>query len=197
MEACRSCLQVIAACSLRQALKSLSITNLRLCELVFVVTAPRLKRFPRHMLQEYALRRRCVQEAAYNLGRAAHQLGLLHLAVPLYERALAAGKKFTLHSAVLLSEQGIVCAFMALTLQRMCRTRTCRLQTFSQGTNMSVQCSSWDMLAGVLTLPLASSQSHPRAKPSTTCAARLPTTWHRSMRPRGRWGWHDRSSGSM
>lgn len=28
------------------------------------------------------------QEAAYNMGRAAHQLGLLHLAVPLYERAL-------------------------------------------------------------------------------------------------------------
>jgi hypothetical protein len=31
------------------------------------------------------------QEAAYNMGRAAHQLGLLHLAVPLYERALRCG----------------------------------------------------------------------------------------------------------
>jgi len=30
------------------------------------------------------------QETAYNLGRAAHQLGLLHVAVPFYERALAA-----------------------------------------------------------------------------------------------------------
>jgi hypothetical protein len=32
-----------------------------------------------------------LQEAAYNMGRAAHQLGLLHLAVPLYERALRCG----------------------------------------------------------------------------------------------------------
>ncbi len=39
--------------------------------------------------QEYAALRRNPQEAAYNLGRAAHQMGLLHLAVPLYERALA------------------------------------------------------------------------------------------------------------
>jgi general transcription factor 3C polypeptide 3 (transcription factor C subunit 4) len=29
------------------------------------------------------------QEAAYNMGRAAHQLGLLHLAAPFYEQALA------------------------------------------------------------------------------------------------------------
>ncbi|KAK9844168.1 hypothetical protein WJX81_006772 [Elliptochloris bilobata] len=42
------------------------------------------------LLQEYSARRRNPQEAAYNLGRAAHQLGLLHLAVPFYERALDA-----------------------------------------------------------------------------------------------------------
>ena len=41
-------------------------------------------------MQEYAARRQNAQEAAYNLGRAAHQLGLLHLAVPFYERALEA-----------------------------------------------------------------------------------------------------------
>lgn len=40
--------------------------------------------------QEYASVRRNAQEAAYNIGRAAHQLGLLHLATPFYERALAA-----------------------------------------------------------------------------------------------------------
>ncbi len=39
--------------------------------------------------QEYAGSRRNQQEAAYNIGRAAHQLGLLHLAAPFYERALA------------------------------------------------------------------------------------------------------------
>ena len=39
--------------------------------------------------QEYASVRRNEQEAAYNLGRAAHQLGLLHVAAPFYERALA------------------------------------------------------------------------------------------------------------
>ncbi|PSC75147.1 general transcription factor 3C polypeptide 3 isoform X1 [Micractinium conductrix] len=39
-------------------------------------------------LQEYSEARCNPQEAAYNLGRAAHQLGLLHLAVPYYERAL-------------------------------------------------------------------------------------------------------------
>lgn len=32
--------------------------------------------------------RRNPQEAAYNLGRAAHHLGLLHIAVPYYERVL-------------------------------------------------------------------------------------------------------------
>jgi general transcription factor 3C polypeptide 3 (transcription factor C subunit 4) len=42
------------------------------------------------LAQEYAARRGNAQEAAYNLGRAAHQLGLLHLAAPFYERALAA-----------------------------------------------------------------------------------------------------------
>lgn len=30
-----------------------------------------------------------VQEAEYNIGRALHQLGLLHLALPYYERALS------------------------------------------------------------------------------------------------------------
>ena len=40
-------------------------------------------------VQEYAASRRNQQEAAYNIGRAAHQLGLLHLAAPFYERALA------------------------------------------------------------------------------------------------------------
>ncbi len=35
-----------------------------------------------------APRRRNPQEAAYNLGRAAHHLGLLHIAVPYYERVL-------------------------------------------------------------------------------------------------------------
>lgn len=36
----------------------------------------------------HPLRRRNPQEAAYNLGRAAHHLGLLHIAVPYYERVL-------------------------------------------------------------------------------------------------------------
>ncbi|PRW60262.1 general transcription factor 3C polypeptide 3 isoform X1 [Chlorella sorokiniana] len=39
-------------------------------------------------LQEYGDCRRNPQEAAYNLGRAAHHLGLLHIAVPYYERVL-------------------------------------------------------------------------------------------------------------
>jgi general transcription factor 3C polypeptide 3 (transcription factor C subunit 4) len=39
-------------------------------------------------LQEYSSTRGCPQEAAYNTARAAHQLGLLHIAVPYYERAL-------------------------------------------------------------------------------------------------------------
>ena len=34
--------------------------------------------------QEYASNRRNAQEAAYNLGRAAHRLGLLHVAAPLH-----------------------------------------------------------------------------------------------------------------
>ena len=42
------------------------------------------------LLQGYAAQRCNEQEATYNLGRAAHQLGLLHAAVPLYERVLAA-----------------------------------------------------------------------------------------------------------
>ncbi len=41
------------------------------------------------VLQEYVMQRCNDQEAAYNLGRAAHQLELLHIAVPFYERALA------------------------------------------------------------------------------------------------------------
>jgi hypothetical protein len=32
-----------------------------------------------------------LQEADFNLGRAYHQLGLVHLAVPYYEKALSAG----------------------------------------------------------------------------------------------------------
>jgi general transcription factor 3C polypeptide 3 (transcription factor C subunit 4) len=40
--------------------------------------------------QEYERRRGNLQESSYNLARALHQLGLTHLAVPLYERALAA-----------------------------------------------------------------------------------------------------------
>ena len=41
-------------------------------------------------VQEYAEQRCSEQEACYNFGRAAHQLGLLHVALPFYERALAA-----------------------------------------------------------------------------------------------------------
>lgn len=40
-------------------------------------------------LHQYASRRGCRAEAAYNLGRAFHQLQLSHLAVPLYEEVLA------------------------------------------------------------------------------------------------------------
>ncbi|KAK9830261.1 hypothetical protein WJX72_010654 [[Myrmecia] bisecta] len=40
-------------------------------------------------LQEYAEYRLNPQEAAYNIGRAAHQLGLVHIAVPYYEKALS------------------------------------------------------------------------------------------------------------
>lgn len=39
-------------------------------------------------LQEYAAARGSPQEAAYNLGRAAQQLGLFHIAVPYYQQAL-------------------------------------------------------------------------------------------------------------
>jgi hypothetical protein len=42
------------------------------------------------VLQEYERRRGNPQESAFNTGRALHQLGLLHLAVPFYERSLAA-----------------------------------------------------------------------------------------------------------
>lgn len=41
------------------------------------------------LLQEYAKHREHAQEAAYNLGRAAHQLGLLHIAVQYYQKCLA------------------------------------------------------------------------------------------------------------
>lgn len=41
-------------------------------------------------MQAYSRQRENKQEAYFNLGRAAHQLGLLHLAVPWYYRALAA-----------------------------------------------------------------------------------------------------------
>ena len=42
------------------------------------------------VLQNYAKRRGNQQEGFYNLGRAAHQVGLLHLAAPWYQRCLAA-----------------------------------------------------------------------------------------------------------
>jgi general transcription factor 3C polypeptide 3 (transcription factor C subunit 4) len=41
-------------------------------------------------LQEYEARRGCAQESGYNIGRAAQQLGLHHIAVAYYERSLAA-----------------------------------------------------------------------------------------------------------
>jgi general transcription factor 3C polypeptide 3 (transcription factor C subunit 4) len=40
-------------------------------------------------LCKYRAKRGNPQEAAYNLGRAAHQLGLMHVAIPFYEQALA------------------------------------------------------------------------------------------------------------
>jgi general transcription factor 3C polypeptide 3 (transcription factor C subunit 4) len=39
-------------------------------------------------LSAYQRARRDREEAAYNLGRAAHQLGMLHIAVAFYELAL-------------------------------------------------------------------------------------------------------------
>ena len=39
-------------------------------------------------LQAYQGRRAIAQESAYNMGRAAHELNLLHVAVPFYEQAL-------------------------------------------------------------------------------------------------------------
>ena len=39
-------------------------------------------------MQAYQAARRVPQEAAYNLARAAHELNLLHVAVPFYEQAL-------------------------------------------------------------------------------------------------------------
>jgi general transcription factor 3C polypeptide 3 (transcription factor C subunit 4) len=39
-------------------------------------------------MQAYQAARRIPQEAAYNLARAAHELNLLHVAVPFYEQAL-------------------------------------------------------------------------------------------------------------
>lgn len=45
---------------------------------------------PALLLQRYSKKRENKQEVLYNMGRAAHQVGLLHLAVPLYQRALAA-----------------------------------------------------------------------------------------------------------
>jgi len=40
-------------------------------------------------LCKYRSKRDNPQEAAYNMGRAAHQLGLMHVAIPFYEQALA------------------------------------------------------------------------------------------------------------
>ena len=50
-----------------------------------------------YLLQRYASLRTNKQEAFYNLGRAAHQLNLTHLAVPWYQQALSAepAKAFT------------------------------------------------------------------------------------------------------
>ena len=50
-----------------------------------------------YLLQKYASLRTNKQEAFYNLGRAAHQLNLTHLAVPWYQQALSAepAKAFT------------------------------------------------------------------------------------------------------
>ena len=39
-------------------------------------------------LQAYQGRRGIAQESAYNMARAAHELNLLHVAVPFYEQAL-------------------------------------------------------------------------------------------------------------
>lgn len=39
-------------------------------------------------LQAYEGKRDIAQESAYNLARAAHELNLLHVAVPFYEQAL-------------------------------------------------------------------------------------------------------------
>lgn len=39
-------------------------------------------------MQAYQAARGAPQEAAYNMARAAHELNLLHVAVPLYEQAL-------------------------------------------------------------------------------------------------------------
>ena len=40
------------------------------------------------MLQEYARHREHEQESNYNLGRAAHHLGLVHIAVEYYQKCL-------------------------------------------------------------------------------------------------------------
>ncbi|EFN59685.1 hypothetical protein CHLNCDRAFT_133218 [Chlorella variabilis] len=70
-----------------------------LCIAAALVNQAATKRVPdRHravlqafaFLQEYGDARRNPQEAAYNTGRAAHHLGLLHIAVPYYERVLEA-----------------------------------------------------------------------------------------------------------
>lgn len=47
--------------------------------------------------QEYAKHRQHEQEAMYNLGRAAHHLGLLHIAVQYYQKCL--GNQDTLHAS--------------------------------------------------------------------------------------------------
>ena len=52
-------------------------------------SAPAVYGMPVRCAQAYAAARQNDQETAYNLGCAFHQLGLLHLAIPLYERALA------------------------------------------------------------------------------------------------------------
>ncbi len=52
-------------------------------------SAPRARRA---RSQAYEQHRSNLHESSYNLGRAAHQLGLLHIAQHYYERALAAGE---------------------------------------------------------------------------------------------------------
>lgn len=84
-----------ACCSQENCCEDCKCICVLSCRTVCTETSPHLplqRKGLRHVnvVQEYAGRRCNEQEALYNTGRAAHQLGLLHVAVPLYERALAA-----------------------------------------------------------------------------------------------------------